>query len=115
MLVFQDRIANNLVLTASGNSGTFTTPANSGSALVYLAVSAVSGTTPTLTVTYQTSPDDGATWFDRVASSSITANGNSTISIPNNTGEHARLLYTVGGTTPSFTLNAWFEGKQIAT
>lgn len=75
---------------------------------VLVDVSAVSGTTPTLDITVQWSPDD-TEWFDTGdAFTQFTAAGKQVLRVPNK-AQSARLNYTVGGTTPSFTVNAWVE------
>jgi len=70
-----------------------------------VAVTAASGTTPTLDITIQWSPDGGATWAssDPVDSfTQITAATNvaKRFTVKSNV---FRIVYTIGGTTPSFT------------
>lgn len=77
---------------------------------IYLMVTAVSGTTPTMTVTYQCSPD-GVTFCDNTAGAAITAAGNQLIKVPANIGQFGRLSYVIGGTTPSFTFSAVVGAK----
>ena len=94
-------------------SGTVTTTGNSGSVDVggagtlraQVVVSAASGTTPSLTVTIQTSHDAGATDPWRTAGAAytaLTAAGSSpwqTFPVD----RFVRVSYAVSGTTPSFT------------
>jgi len=100
-----------------------TTMANPGArgAMFLIAVTAVSGTSPTLTARVQYSVD-GAVFSDLDATnaitSSITATGNYTIKVSPGASNTAafvsnlrlprtyRLLYTIGGTTPSFTFSS---------
>lgn len=86
-------------------------------------VTAVSGTTPTLVVKLQWSPDGGTTWVDwdttNLQTATITANGTYVLRVypgATNTANSSRndfvprtwrFYYTIGGTTPSFTLASW--------
>src|SRR5206468_9286770 len=92
-------------LTASGSSQVTPVVGDYKEGLIVLVVSGVSGTTPSLTAKVQQSPDDGTTWIDVAngAFTAITANGNAALPI-SNFGEKIRLVYTITGTTPSFTL-----------
>jgi hypothetical protein len=74
-----------------------------------LLVTAVSGTSPTLDAKIQHSTDN-STWTDL----SVTLQGQITAvgeyHIPFNTDdEYVRLVATIGGTTPSFTYEAYIE------
>lgn len=70
--------------------------------VVYVATTAVGGTSPTLIVQIQDSPD-GVTWAAVASTSSITAAGNTRLSMLAPLGNFIRAIYVVGGTTPSFT------------
>jgi hypothetical protein len=125
-----DRVRNNISValdsstarTTSGTGATFTN--HSGRAVSFwVNVTAVTGTTPTLTVRVQWSPDNGATWLDmdttNLQTASITGTSNATlrIGVGLTTAANAalntaaprlmRLAWTVGGTTPSFTFATW--------
>jgi len=77
--------------------------------LVLINVTAVSGTTHTLNVTLQTSPD-ASTVFDHTTLTEMTDTGNQVSSI-SNFGKFARLKAVVAGTdTPKVT----FEGFIVA-
>lgn len=76
---------------------------------VYINFTAVSGTTPSLTPTVQTSPDNGTTWFDYATGTAMTAAGQQVIKLPSFAPGLARVSYVVSGTTPSFTGSIWFE------
>jgi hypothetical protein len=125
-----DRVRNNYVLnldtsvarTASG-SGTTGTNHNFRGASIFVNVTAVSGTTPTMTVRLQESFDGGTTWRDvdttNLQTASITGTGISKLVVyPGvTTAANAslnsvlprtfRLAWTIGGTTPSFTFASW--------
>lgn len=103
-------VARTLTLLASAArtaSGTATVDAASeyDSVDIYLDVTAVSGTSPSMTVTYQTSMDGGTTWFDVTAGAAITAAGKQAINV-SRPGAMGRISYAITGTTPSFTFSA---------
>ncbi|MEK6323619.1 MAG: hypothetical protein AABN33_18415 [Acidobacteriota bacterium] len=96
--------------TASANSSAF--DAGDADVLVcYLSVTANSGTTPTLDVKFQDSPDGGTTWFD-VAGGSFaqvtTTNGTQVVSTTRKFASRVRCVATIAGTTPSYTFAVWF-------
>lgn len=86
--------------TAS-NNGTAVTVPNSREAVVFLNVTAATGT---LDVKIQTSDDGGTTWYDlpNGAFAQKTATGTQAIQITN-FGDTIRCVSTIGGGTPSFT------------
>lgn len=93
--------------TATGNDAGFTQGGPCNSALLYVNVTAASGTTPTMTVKLQDSLD-GTNWFDvtGAATTSITAAGSQLVRVTNTAiGPFVRLVWTIGGTTPSFTFS----------
>lgn len=98
-------------ITANVNSAALTITAPSPS-IAYLNVSAVSGTSPTMTVTLQDSPD-GVNWYNipSGAFSAVTAVGTSRLALPAGTavGPNFRASVTVGGTTPSFTASLMIQ------
>ena len=78
---------------------------------VYIDVTVVTGTTPSMTVTYQSSPD-GVNFWDHTAGAAITAVGKQLIKIASNAGKYGRLAYAITGTTPSFTFSAIVGTKR---
>lgn len=93
-----------VVVTASGTSGNINVRNNCQNLRVQLNVTAVSGTTPSLTVTMQDSVDGGANWNNlSPAFTAVTAAGRQVINIPAPFGYLVRANYAVSGTTPSFT------------
>lgn len=70
-------------------------------AAVFLDITAVSGTSPSLTVTVQYSPD-GTRWFTHTAFSAKTATGMDSLRL-SNLGKYMRLDCAISGTSPSFT------------
>lgn len=66
-----------------------------------LAVSAVGGTTPSMTVNVQTS-DDGATWNTLASFPAVTAAGSTRRTFAG-VDRYVRATTTITGTTPSFT------------
>jgi hypothetical protein len=88
-------------VTASGNSNAFVLPSASGNLEVLVAVSAISGTSPSLTPKLQVSMD-GANWFDAATGSAMTTVSNQRLACQTLCG-YGRVVFTVSGTTPSLT------------
>lgn len=109
--------------TASGNGATYTNY-NGAGVIFFVNVTAVSGTTPTMTVRLQESWD-GTNWRDidttNLQTASITAavlaklelgRGLANVANASRNGNAPRLLraaWTIGGTTPSFTFSTTFQ------
>lgn len=103
--------------TATGNGATQTNYNARGMLVVYN-IGAVSGTAPTLVLKLQHSPDGGTTWYDIAGANtvSITAPGVAAMMVHPNIPAVAnggvqyplartwRVVWTIGGTTPSFTI-----------
>jgi len=121
-----DRYRNNIIVTAEASSaktatgnGTTQTNFNHAGVFLWVNVTAVSGTTPTLTVRLQWSPDGGTTWVDldttNAQTASITGVTTAVLRVYPGLATTAnaslnsvlprtwRLAWTIGGTTPSFT------------
>lgn len=99
--------------TATGAGSTFCGFAPYTKFAAQLAVSAASGTTPTLDVTWQHSIDGGTTWFTVVAFTQRTAAANELkveaeveAATAEVYGDCMRIIWTIGGTTPSFTFSS---------
>ena len=79
--------------------------------VAYLNVTANGGTSPTLDVKFQDSPDGGTTWFD-IAGASFTqvTTGSSTqvVSATRKFATKVRCVATIGGTSPTFTFSVRF-------
>lgn len=98
-------------------SGTFGSPGSSSSinvsdfieGLIYIDVTSVSGTNPSMTLTMQSSYDN-SNWFDTGSSVTITSTGKTVIPIAN-FGLYIRFNRTLSGTDPSFTYSIVFLGK----
>ena len=71
-------------------------------------VTAVSGTSPTMTVSVECRNSSPLRYAPLATSVSITATGNYGLQIPH-TCRFVRLQWTIGGTTPSFTFGAWLH------
>ena len=124
-------------VTATANSGALTLPIADIYTFV-VNVTTVTGTTPTLDIVFQNTPDDGTTWinmpmrtaqltaasanyFNLPASRAAIADSNATAAtggilsknyIPS---RKIRILYTVGGTNPSFTFGVYMWSSVSAT
>lgn len=71
--------------------------------IAYLSSAAGTGTSPTLDIKLQTSYD-GSTWFDHgSAFTQVTTSTSNQVLKFTNYGKYIRFVYTIGGTTPSFT------------
>lgn len=81
---------------------------------IYVPVTTVAGTTPTLDLVLEDSPDNGATWFTVATATQVTAVGQAVIRLGTNTAfaGRLRLRWTIGGTTPSFTFAAHFAAQR---
>ncbi len=96
-------------VTATGNSSGFQVGGYNG-LIAYLSVPAATGTTPSLTIKLQDSPD-GTTWFDipSAAFTAVTTAGQQRL-VVNSIGNFIRAVSTVSGTTPSFTASLTIAG-----
>lgn len=97
--------------TATGTVDLGAFPSDGDELNVYLNVTAASGTSPSMTVMYQCSPD-GVTYYDHTAGAAITAATSQLIKVATNTGTYGRISYAISGTTPSFTFSAVVENKN---
>lgn len=86
--------------------GAATTVGSYKEALLTLNVTALSGTSPTLTVTIQASDDGGTTWYNLPGGlfTQITAVGTAALQV-NTFGDTIRANCVVAGTTPSVTFS----------
>ncbi|HEX8091835.1 MAG TPA: hypothetical protein VF762_23480 [Blastocatellia bacterium] len=92
--------------TATATSSTFTV-GNVDNLVGYESVTAASGTTPTLDVKVQDTPDGGTLWFDIAGMTHTQATG-ATTEVKSATRKFAtkiRVVATIAGTTPSFTFS----------
>lgn len=89
--------------TATGNSGVLSGYGPASSLRAQLNVTAVSGTSPSLTVLIEDSVDGGVTFNTIGTFAAKTATGREVINVTGLFGEHLRVSWTITGTTPSFT------------
>lgn len=74
-------------------------------AVAFLSVTLATGTTPTLDVKVQLSPD-GTAWYDEGTSfTQITTASTPAVKKLTGLGAYMRYVWTIGGTTPSFTFS----------
>lgn len=123
-------------LAATANSGAVDWPSDIDSAVIVLDVTAVTGTSPTMDVAIQCSPDDGTTFYTvarfaqntgtvTLAKTFLTHQGDGTaaavLTVADTGGvlesnipftNQIRFLYTIGGTNPSFTFVVWAWGER---
>jgi hypothetical protein len=102
--VYTEQLKLSQTITATGNG----TGVDVGAATIcrglVVTASAVGGTTPSITINFQTSPDNSS-WTTQASYTAITANGTQTKTF-SPLERYARLSWTVTGTTPTFTINA---------
>jgi hypothetical protein len=99
-------LAGSTTLAATANTGNL--PVKHELTALYVNVTAISGTNPTLVVKLQESPDLGTTWVDIPSfnTASLTATGLVRVAVPTiglKVDGFLRAVCTVGGTTPSVT------------
>jgi len=89
-------------LTVTTTTGTIA-PTSGNSYTIDIAITAVSGTSPTFDFQVQESADAGVNWYAVYDFPRITATGSYNSPFIPFTGNRVRYVQTVGGTTPSFT------------
>lgn len=100
-------------LTVTTNGPTAESGGFSG-IVAYLRVSAVSGTSPSMTVKLQDSPDGASNnWYDipSGAFTAVTAAGQWRLAVNGPIGEFVRAVATITGTNPSFTTDLQFSAS----
>ena len=95
--------------TVSGQSDGTSMAADMREANFLLDITAVGGTTPSMTLSIETSAD-GASWFTHTAFAAQTATGKNVLKLTN-LGSYVRANYAISGTTPSFTFSLTMDGK----
>ncbi|MEW6095740.1 MAG: hypothetical protein AB1567_04330 [bacterium] len=88
--------------TSSGNSYS-TCCSDYIEAQIFLNITAVSGTYPTLDVTIKYSPDN-ENWYTHTSFSQKTTTGKDSLRLTG-IGSYLKIEYTIGGMTPSFTFS----------
>ena len=91
--------------TASGQTSALTGYGVVNTMRLQLAATAVSGTTPTLTVVVEDTLDGGTNWNQVGTFTQVTATGAQVINISQPFSDTIRVRWTIGGTTPSFTFS----------
>lgn len=108
----------NTLITATGTGTILDDTANTGpttgGAAAQLHVLAVSGTTPSLTMKIQSSPD-GTTWTDLFTFTAATkaTSQRMTLAIGNTVDQQIRANWTVSGTTPKFNVVLGFSRTVV--
>ena len=99
----QTYLATSAARTTSGN-GSATTSLE-WAQVAKLDVTARSGTTPSLTVVIEESPNGSTGWATRASFTAQTATGTQIIALPRLNHAFLRATWTISGTTPSFTFS----------
>jgi hypothetical protein len=94
--------------TVTGNGSSVLVPEAGAKVAVAVNVSAASGTTPTLDLKVQWSHDGGTSWMDAETADTFTqiTAAKTVVKVFDRKAPNLRLVWTVGGTTPSFTFGA---------
>jgi hypothetical protein len=90
--------------TGSGDSGPVSVERYT-EALLFIDVTAVAGTNPTLDFDVEVGPADGEMGFTHTEPAQITGAGKALVKL-SNIGPWLRLKWTLGGTSPSFSFSA---------
>lgn len=94
----------NSIATATGTTASYKADwANTG--VIFINTTAVSGTTPSCTVTVNSVDFVSGNSYTLATSTAITASGFTYITIPQVYGDTLNITYTITGTTPSFTMS----------
>lgn len=83
--------------------------------VLYINVTAASGTTPNLVVKLQDSPDGGTTWYDVSSATAMTAVSTQAFRInlsATPASDLLRIAWVITGTTPSFTFKVDTYGSR---
>lgn len=88
--------------TTTNGTSVDNSAASSNGAVINLHVTAASGTTPTLAVTIQHSTNN-STWTTIATFTTATAATSETVTVAGTVNRYTRAVFTVAGTTPSFT------------
>lgn len=133
---YKKKLEDQSAVAATVTGTAFKFPLDLDGAIFILKVPTVAGTTPTLDVAIQFSPDGGTTWFDifrftrvtaatehhmrvsfrRIAEAGaiaqVTTGGNGAVNANSPITEDCRIVSTIGGTSPEFTYTLWMVGAK---
>lgn len=111
MRVTTDTLHASAARTATGNGSTVHITGDSG--VMFIDCSAASGTTPTLDVKLQGYDPISGNWFDTGDSfTQLTTTGSERVEVASLPDADVRVVYTIGGTSPSFTFSVSFVSKE---
>lgn len=102
----REQVVSSAPRTTSGDSGALYGYGAVYQGVVQVNVTAVTGTTPSLTVSVEDTCD-GVNWSEVAASSAITATGTTSLRISAPFSDTLRIVWDISGTTPSFTFDVW--------
>lgn len=87
-------------------------PAEYTEAVIYIDVTAVTGVSASMTITYQSSPD-GVTFYDHTSGMAIVAVGRQAIRVANTIGRFGRINFVIAASvSPNFTFSVVSEFKR---
>lgn len=96
--------------TTSDGSNVDNTTSTANGGIGVLHVTAATGTTPTLDVKIQHSVDNSV-WVDLITFTQATAATSERLTVAGTVNRHLRAIWTIAGTTPSFTFAAAFARR----
>lgn len=109
---FQTFLATSAARTATGQGSS--TPTSNQAQVAKLDVTAVSGTTPSLTVTIEESSNGSTGWAAHSSFTARSTTGSQVIDLKKRTQPFVRAAWTISGTTPSFTFSVQVANDQSA-
>ena len=110
---FQTFLATSSARTTTGQGGAVSTGVDRAQ-VAKLDITAVSGTSPTLTVTVEESPNGSTGWTTHSSFTAATAVSNQIIDLKKRSQPFLRASWTIGGTTPSFTFSVQIANSTSA-
>lgn len=110
---FQAFLATSAARTATGQGSAVSTGVEQAQ-VAKLDVTAASGTTPSLTVTIEESPNGSTGWVTHSSFTARTGTGSQVIELKKRSQPFMRASWTISGTTPSFTFSVQVANDQSA-
>jgi hypothetical protein len=110
---FQVFLATSSARTATGQGSAVSTNVDQAQ-VAKLDVTAASGTTPSLTVTIEESPNGSTGWSTHSSFTARTGTGSQVIDLKKRSQPFLRASWTISGTTPSFTFSVQVANDQSA-
>ena len=111
-VAYQATLLNNTVTASGDTSATPVTTRHCREGIFYLDITSVSGSSPTLDLTFKVYDEVSAKWFELASFDRKTTTCTDVGYIQFGLDGKVALFYTVGGTNPSFTLTVSVHLKE---